>query len=78
MLISEELIWCIKQYGRRDIQDLVARSQDIRDTVTYLQSEVLLEMAKMMSFVTTDLYKFERKTVSLSNLNQVMGQTQPR
>jgi hypothetical protein len=62
MLISEELIWGIEQYGRWNIQEFVARSRDIGDVLTYLKAERILEMVKVMSFVTIDSVSFERRT----------------
>jgi hypothetical protein len=62
MLIGEELILGIEQYGRWNIQGIVARSQDMMDVLTYLRAERILEMFKGMSFVTIDSVRFERKT----------------
>jgi len=65
MLKVEELMGGMIQYGRCNIQDAVARSQDIGDTLSYLRVERFLEMVKATSFITTDLVGFVSKTGSL-------------
>jgi hypothetical protein len=62
MLISEELMSGIEQYGRWNVQEFVAGSQDMMDVLTYLRAERILEMTKVMSFVTVDSVNFERRT----------------
>jgi len=62
MLVGEELMLGIEQYGRWKIQEFVAESQDIRDVLTYLRVERVLEMVKAMPFVTVDTFNFERRT----------------
>jgi hypothetical protein len=74
MLIGEELILGIEQYGRWNIQEFVARSQDMMDVLTYLRAERILEMFKGMSFVTIDSVRFERKTDLRSSPDGIKGQ----
>ena len=62
MLISEELMSGIEQYGRVNVQEFVAESQDMMDVLIYLRAERILEMTKVMSFVTVDSVNFERRT----------------
>lgn len=62
MLKGEELLWGIEQYGRWNTQEFVTRSQDMMDVLTYLRAERILEMVKVMSFVTSDTVRFERRT----------------
>ncbi len=76
MLIGEELILGIEQYGRWNIQEFVARSQNMTDVLTYLRAERILEMFKGMSFVTIDSVRFERKTDLLSSPDEMKGQRQ--
>jgi len=76
MLIGEELILGIEQYGRWNIQEFVARSQDMVDVLTYLRAERILEMFKGMSFVTIDSVRFERKTDLWSSPDEMKGQRQ--
>jgi hypothetical protein len=76
MLIGEELILGIEQYGRWNIQEFVARSQDMMDVLTYLRAERILEMFKGMSFVTIDSVCFERKTDLWSSPDEMKGKKQ--
>jgi hypothetical protein len=62
MLTGVELMLGIEQFGRWNIQEFVARSQDTKDVLTYLRAERVLEMVKVMPFVTVDLVSFERRT----------------
>jgi hypothetical protein len=62
MLISEELMSGIEQYGRWNVQEFVAESQDMMDVLIYLRAERILEMTKVMSFVTVDSVNFARRT----------------
>lgn len=76
MLIGEELMLGIEQYGRLNIQEFVARSQDMMDVLTYLRAERILEMFKVMSFVTVDSVSFERRTDLPSTPDEIKGQRQ--
>jgi hypothetical protein len=62
MLTGVELMLGIEQFGRWNIQEFVARSQNTKDVLTYLRAERVLEMVKVMPFVTVDLVSFERRT----------------
>ena len=61
MLIGVELMQGIEQFGRWNVQEFVAGSQDIMDVLIYLRAERILEMTKVMSFVTVDSVNFERR-----------------
>jgi len=76
MLIGEELMLGIEQYGRLNIQEFVARSQDMMDVLTYLRAERILEIFKVMSFVTVDSVSFERRTDLPSTPDEIKGQRQ--
>jgi len=62
MLTGVELTQWIEQFGRRNVQEFVARSQDIKDVLAYLRAERSLELAKVMPFVTSDSVSFEKRT----------------
>ena len=62
MLMDEELLRGIEQYGPWSIQEFVAGTQDMMDVLIYLRAERILEMTKVMSFVTVDSVNFERRT----------------
>jgi hypothetical protein len=51
----------IEHFGRWNVQELVAKRQDIGDVITYLRAERLLEMVKAMIFVTADTVSFEKR-----------------
>ena len=65
MIKDEDLLGCLICYGRAPVQDFVTRSRNVEDTVHYLQMERSLEMARLISFVTRDLRRFERRKNSL-------------
>ena len=62
MLTGVDLMLWIEQFGRWNVQELVAQRQDIRDVITYLRVERSLELAKVMPFVTADSVSFEKRT----------------
>jgi len=62
MLTGVELIQWIEQFGRWNVQELVAQREDMRDVITYLRAERSLELAKVIPFVTSDLISFEKRT----------------
>jgi hypothetical protein len=64
MFMGEELMRGIEQYGRWNMQEFVARSQEVIDVLSYLRAERMLEMFKVMSFITADSYHFSKKTDS--------------
>jgi hypothetical protein len=61
MLSDVELMLWIEQFGRWNVQEFLAKSQDMRDVLTYLRAERSLELAKVMPFVTVDLVRFESR-----------------
>ncbi len=62
MLTGLELMQWIEQFGRWNVQELVAQREDMRDVITYLRAERSLELAKVMPFVTADSVSFEKRT----------------
>ncbi len=60
MFRDEQLIQWILQFGRWNVQEFVAKSRDMKDVLNYLRAEWVLEMAKVMPFVTLDLVRFEK------------------
>jgi len=62
MFMSEELMRGIEQYGRWNMQEFVARSQEMIDVLTYLRAERALEMFKALSFMTADSVNFSKRT----------------
>jgi hypothetical protein len=62
MLNDVELMQWIEHFGRWNVQEFVAKSQDMRDVLTYLRAEWVLEMVKAMPFVTADAVSFEKRT----------------
>ncbi len=65
MLTEVDLMQWIEHFGRWNVQELVAKKQDIWDVITYLRAERSLELAKGMAFVTDDLASFEKRTSSV-------------
>lgn len=76
MLTGVELMQGIEQFGRWNIQEFVARSQDTKDVLTYLRVERVLEMVKAMPFMTADLVVFERRTNLPSISEEIRGESQ--
>jgi hypothetical protein len=66
----------IEQFGRWNIQEFVAESQDMMDVLIYLRAERILEMSKVMSFVTVDSVIFEKRTSLPSISNEIKGEGQ--
>jgi len=62
MLTGAELMEWIGQFGRWNVQQFVAKSQDMTDVLTYLRVERDLEMIKVTSFVTADTVNFQKTT----------------
>jgi len=77
VLTGVELMQGIEQFGRWNIQEFVARSQDTKDVLTYLRAERVLEMVKAMPFMTADLVVFERRTNLPSISEEIRGKSQP-
>jgi hypothetical protein len=61
MFTGLELMQWIEQFGRWNVQELVAQRQGMRDVITYLRAERSLELAKVMPFVTADSVSFEKR-----------------
>jgi hypothetical protein len=61
MLNGVELMQWIEHFGRWNVQELIAKSQDMRDVLTYLRAERVLEMVKVMPFVTVDTVSFGKR-----------------
>jgi hypothetical protein len=61
MLTDGELMEWIEHFGRWNVQELVAKRQDMRDVITYLRAERSLELAKVMGFATSGSVLFERE-----------------
>jgi hypothetical protein len=61
MLTDVELMQWIEHFSRWNVQELVAKRQDMRDVITYLRTERSLKLAKVMPFVTVDLVRFESR-----------------
>jgi len=76
MLKGEELLLGIEQYGRWNMQEFVARSQDMTDVLTYLRAERVLAIVKAISFVTVDSVSFEKRTSLLSLSDETGGESQ--
>jgi len=62
MLTGVELMLWIEQFGRWNVQELVAQRQEVRDVITYLRAERSLELAKVTPFATADSVSFEKRT----------------
>ena len=62
MLTGAELMQWIEQFGRWNVQEFLVKRQDMRDVLTYLRVERVLEMVKVMPFVTADTISFEKRT----------------
>ena len=65
MLTEVDLMQWIEHFGRWNVQELVAKRQDMWDVITYLRAERSLELEKGMAFVTDDLASFEKRTSSV-------------
>ena len=61
MMKGEDLMFGLVCWGRDIVQDFVARSQDVTDVINYLHAERGMEIAKKISFVTTDNMTFVKK-----------------
>jgi hypothetical protein len=74
LLIDAELMQWIEDFGRWNVQEFVAKRQDVRDVITYLRAERSLELHKVTAFVTSDSVRFEKEEasdLSLRSLNNV-------
>jgi hypothetical protein len=57
---NEELVKYSMYYGRWLPQDFVTRSNDTSAVIYYLRAERDFEILKLTSFVTTNLFNFEK------------------
>jgi hypothetical protein len=74
VLTGRQLIQWIEDFGRWNVQEFVAKRQDMGDVITYLRAERNLELAKVTTFVTSDSIGFEREGtpyLSLRGMNYV-------
>jgi len=62
MLSGVELMQWIEHFGRWNVQEFLARRQEIGDVLTYLRAERVIEMVRAMPFVTADTVRFEKRT----------------
>ena len=76
MLSDVELMLWIEQFGRWNVQEFVAKSRYTSDVLTYLRAERVLEMVKVMPFVTADLVRFERRTSLPPISDEISGKSQ--
>jgi hypothetical protein len=61
MIKTEEMMNNFIRFGRKDIQDFVAKSRDVKDAVTYLRMEFEFEIDRITTFITADSHSFEKK-----------------
>jgi hypothetical protein len=61
MVTAEELTYGIMRFGRGNIQNLVVRSKQMSDAVSYLRVEMGFELARITSFTTMDSVTFQKK-----------------
>jgi len=61
MLSGVELMQWIEHFGRWNVQEFVARRREMGDVLTYLRAERIIEMVKVMPFVTADTVRFEKR-----------------
>ena len=66
MIKIDELMSGIMRYGRGNMQDLVARTKSLGDVIIYIQAERYLEFTNLISYVTTDMIDFKKKTDALA------------
>jgi hypothetical protein len=62
MIKIDELMSGIMRYGRGNMQDLVARTKSLGDVISYIQAERYLEFTNLISYVTTNMVDFKKKT----------------
>jgi hypothetical protein len=63
MMLHEEVMAGLIRFGRGNVQDLIARSNDVDDVVTYLWVELGFNLARVSSFETTDLVTFKKNNL---------------
>jgi hypothetical protein len=65
MLTGLELMKWIEHFGRWNVQEFVAKRQDVRDVLMYLRAGRSLKMVRVMPFVTADSVRFEERGAEL-------------
>ena len=81
MMLHEEVMAGLIRLGRGNVQDFIARSNDVKDVVTYLWVELGFNLARLSSFETTDLVTFKKKDLGFTSYqakyhgNQSISQT---
>ena len=63
MMLHEEVMAGLMRFGRGNVQDFIARSNDVNDVVTYLWVELGFTLARFSSFETTDLVTFKKNNL---------------
>ncbi len=63
MMLHEEVMAGLIRFGRGNVQDFIARSNDVNDVVTYLWVELGFNLARLSSFETTDLVTFKKNNL---------------
>jgi len=63
MMLHEEVLAGLIRFGRGNVQDFIARSNDVNDVVTYLWVELGFNLARSSSFETTDLVTFKKNNI---------------
>jgi hypothetical protein len=74
MIGYEELMSGLIKFGRGNVHDFIARSNDVNDAVTYLWVDLSFNLARVLSFETTNLVTFEKKEVLRDTLYQAKKQ----
>jgi len=74
MIGYEELMSGLIKFGRGSVHDVIVRSNDVNDAATYLWVDLSFNLARVLSFETTDLVTFEKKEVLRDTLNQAKDQ----
>jgi len=73
----EEMMSCLIRFGRGSVHDFIVRSNDVNDAVTYLWVDLSFNLARVLSFETTNLVTFEKKEVLRYTLDQAENQGHP-
>jgi hypothetical protein len=74
MIGYEALMSGLIKFGRESVHDFIVRSNDVNDAATYLWVDLSFNLARVLSFETTDLVTFEKKEVLRDTLNQAKNQ----
>ena len=74
MIGYEELMSGLIKFGRGNVHDFIARSNDVNDAATYLWVDLSFNLARVLSFETTNLVTFQKKEVLRDLLYQPKDQ----